>query len=408
MSPLTKIREIWRPVGLAAVVAGVGAIATLGLGALSGMGASELVHLGLLLIPAVLITALTAVVAGRLLVAASVRQRLGAIALVGTTVGVVSLVVLDRLMVVSDGNIGQLATLAVYSLAAGGATAFAISRSSARAIERLAQTAEKLADGELSSRVGRLDADRELADLGSALDRMAERIEQSIQREHAVEAQRRDLISAVSHDLRTPLASLRAMVEAIADEVVEDPPTMRRYAREMKGSVDSLVTLVDDLFELVQIDAGAIALETEKVAVRDAVGSGIGACNAQASDKGLALRTRLNGAGELQCSPRLARVVQNLVQNAIRHTPADGTITVEASRSDRGLELVVEDNGEGIAPQALERVFEPFWRGEAARSSPGSGLGLALAKRIVESLGGRVAVESAPESGSRFAVLLPL
>ena len=408
MSPLTKISEIWRPVGLAAVVAGLGAIATLGLGALSGMGGSELVHLGLLLIPAVLITALAAVVAGRLLVAASVRQRLGAIALVGTTVGVVSLVVLDRLMVVSDGNIGQLATLAVYSLAAGGATAFAISRSSARAIERLAQTAEKLADGELSSRVGRLDADRELADLGSALDRMAERIEQSIQREHAVEAQRRDLISAVSHDLRTPLASLRAMVEAIADEVVEDPPTMRRYAREMKGSVDSLVTLVDDLFELVQIDAGAIALETEKVAVRDAVGSGIGACNAQASYKGLAVRTRLNGAGELQCSPRLARVVQNLVQNAIRHTPADGTITVEASRSDRGLELVVEDNGEGIAPQALERVFEPFWRGEAARSSPGSGLGLALAKRIVESLGGRVAVESAPESGSRFAVLLPL
>ncbi len=159
MSPLTKISEIWRPVGLAAVVAGLGAIATLGLGALSGMGGSELVHLGLLLIPAVLITALAAVVAGRLLVAASVRQRLGAIALVGTTVGVVSLVVLDRLMVVSDGNIGQLATLAVYSLAAGGATAFAISRSSAQAIERLAQTAEARRTAELARQLQGADPD---------------------------------------------------------------------------------------------------------------------------------------------------------------------------------------------------------------------------------------------------------
>ncbi len=404
---MRAIRGAWRPLGVTALVAGAGAVATLALGAISGMGGSELVHLGLLLVPAVLLTALIAMVAGRLLIAASVRQRLLAIALVGTTVGILNLAALDRLMVVSDGDLAQLATLAVYSLAAGGATAFVISASTAGAIERLAETAERLASGELDSRVGRLDADRELAELAFALDGMAERIEQSIEREHAAEAQRRDLISAVSHDLRTPLASLRAMVEAIVDEVVDDPPTMRGYAREMRGSVDSLVTLVDDLFELVQIDAGAIAQETERIAVRDAVGSGVGACNAQASDKGLAVQTRLNGAGGMRCSPHLARVVQNLVQNAIRHTPSDGTITVEASRSARGLELVVEDDGEGIAPQSLDRVFEPFWRGEAARSSPGSGLGLALAKRIVESLGGRLDVESAPASGSRFAVVVP-
>ncbi len=406
MSALQGIRHAWRPLGVAVLVAGAGAAATLALGAMSGMGGSELAHLGLLLLPAVLVTAITAIVAARLLIAASVRQRLLAIALVGTTVGVVNLAVLGRLMVVSDGD-AQLAILAVYSLAAGGATAFAISRSSTHAIERLAETAERLADGKLESRVGELDADRELGELAAALDGMAARIEQSIEREHAAEVQRRDLISAVSHDLRTPLASLRAMIEAIADEVVDDPPTMRRYAREMRGSVESLVVLVDDLFELVQIDAGAIAQETERIALKDVVGSAIGACNAHAADKGLAVRTRFNGAGSMPCSPRVTRVVQNLLQNAIRHTPADGTITVEAHHSGRELELIVEDDGEGIAPESLERVFEPFWRGEAARSSPGSGLGLALAKRIVESLGGRVAVESAPASGARFAVVLP-
>ena len=401
-----QLHGAWRPLSLAAVVAGFGAVATLGLGAITGMDGSELIHLGLLLLPAVAVTALAATVASRLLATASVRQRMLAVALVGTTVGVVSLASLSRLMVVGNDD-AALAIIGVYSLAAGGAAAFAVSRSSARAIERLADTADRLAEGDLSSRVGPLQADRELTELASVVDGMAERMERSLARERAGEAQRRDLITAVSHDLRTPLASLRAMVEAIADEIVDDPPTMRRYAREMRGSVDSLVTMVDDLFELVQIDAGAIAEETERIAVADAVDSAIGACTAQATDKGLELKTRLNGAGSASCSPRVARVVQNLLQNAIRHTPADGTITVEASRIPEGIELVVSDDGEGIEPQALDRVFEPFWRGDSARRTPGSGLGLALVKRIVESLGGRVAVESAPASGSRFAVLIP-
>jgi len=100
-------------------------------------------------------------------------------------------------------------------------------------------------------------------------------------------------------------------------------------------------------------------------------------------------------------------VLQNLLQNAIRHTPADGTVRMEARRRVDGIELIVEDSGEGISPDRLEQVFEPFWRGDAARSSSGSGLGLALAKRIVESLGGQIRVQSAPAQGARFAVELP-
>jgi signal transduction histidine kinase len=214
-------------------------------------------------------------------------------------------------------------------------------------------------------------------------------------------------VTAVSHDLRTPLAGLRAMVEAIDEGVVDDPATIRRYVGEMRGAVDSLVVLVDDLFELVQLDAGAIEAESERARVEDVVRSAIAACDAQATEKGLALEASLADAGGASCSPRVTRVVQNLLQNAIRHTPADGTVRVEARHGRDGLEVVVEDSGEGIEPAALERVFEPFWRADRSRSGDGAGLGLALAKRIVEALGGRIDAESSPARGSRFAVILP-
>jgi signal transduction histidine kinase len=123
--------------------------------------------------------------------------------------------------------------------------------------------------------------------------------------------------------------------------------------------------------------------------------------------KRLRLSTELGDAAAVECSPRLTRVLQNLLQNAIRHTPEDGTIRVHARQAGPVLELAVEDSGEGIEPAAAERVFEPFWRGDAARASQGSGLGLALTKRIVESLGGTIAVEPATPGGARFAVMLP-
>jgi signal transduction histidine kinase len=246
-----------------------------------------------------------------------------------------------------------------------------------------------------------------LPGIAISLGAMSWRLLKSLERERVAETRRRDLVTAVSHDLRTPLAGLRAMVEAIDDGFVEDPATLARYVAEMRGSVDSLVELVDDLFEFVQLDAGALEAEGREARIEDVVGSAVAACDAQAAEKGLTLETRLVAAGGVTCSRRMTRVVQNLLQNAIRHTPADGTVRVEARRASRSLELIVEDSGEGIEPAALERVFEPFWRGDGARSGEGSGLGLALAKRIVEGLGGRIEVESEQSGGSRFAVVLP-
>jgi signal transduction histidine kinase len=175
----------------------------------------------------------------------------------------------------------------------------------------------------------------------------------------------------------------------------------------MRRSVHQLVVMVDDLFELAQLDAGAIEAESERARLGEVVDSAVAAVRLEAETKGLALVTTLDGAEDAPCSPRLARVLQNLLVNAVRHTPADGTVRVEARRSADRLELAVADTGEGIAPEHLERVFDPFFRADPSRHGAGAGLGLALAKRIVEALGGRISAESSPSSGSRFAVELP-
>lgn len=397
----------WRPIALVAGVALAGGLGTLAVGAAVGMKASELVHLAVLLLPAILATVLSTAIARRLLARASVRQRSLAVALVGIVVGIANLAALERLMFVSSHDATQIAVLLAYSLGAGVGAALVLARASAAAIDRLAATARRLAQGDLEARSGSLGAEAELDALAATLDEMAARLADSIARQRAAEATRRDLITAVSHDLRTPLAGLRAMVEAIDDAIVEDPPTLRHYVAEMRAAVQSLVALVGDLFELVQLDVGAIEAESVRTRLEDVVHSALAACEYQAAEKGLVLETRLEDAGGALCSPRLIRVLQNLLQNAIRHTPADGTVRMAARRGPAGLEVVVEDTGEGIEPQALEHVFEPFWRGDAARSGDGAGLGLALAKRIVEALGGRIEVESQPAYGTRFAVVLP-
>jgi signal transduction histidine kinase len=397
----------WRPLALSLATAAAGAAGSLTVGLAAGMNATELAHLGLLLLPAVGVTAVSALAARRLLARASFGQRLTAIALTASLVSLANLAVLAALMFVSGHDAALMAILLLYSVGAGAGAAIVLGRSSAAAVDRLARTADELAAGNLDARVGRLGAGPELEALAETIDEMAERLQASIELERAAETTRRDLITAVSHDLRTPLAGVRAIAEAIEDGVVEDLPTLRRYASEMRRQIEVLAGLVDDLFELSQLDGETIASESERARLADVVGSAVKACRPQADEKGLRVEERLDGAGEAPCSTRLTRVLHNLLQNAIRHTPADGTVRVEARRLPDGLEVAVADTGDGIPAEALDRVFEPLWRGDAARSTPGSGLGLALAKRIVEALGGGIRVESTPARGTRFAVILP-
>jgi signal transduction histidine kinase len=385
-----------------------GAVASLGIGAATGMPGDDLANLGILLVVAVAASVGTAALAGWLLARASFRRRTAGVTVAGVAVSLVNLLLLSLLMFVSAHDAALMTILLAYAGAVGVATGLALARAPAAAVARLAATARRLGEGDLGARVGNVRAGPEVETLARTLDEMADRVQASVVRERESEARRRDLISAVSHDLRTPLAGLRAIAEAVQDGIVDDPSTLRRYAGEIGRTVGSLSVLVDDLMELSQLDGESVRAETRRARLADVVASALATCEPQARAKGITVEVDLTGAdGGATCSPRLARVLQNLVQNAVRHTPADGSVRVEGRQRPDGLELAVTDTGEGIAARPVDRVFEPFWRGDAARTSPGSGLGLALAKRIVEAMGGGISVESAPDRGSRFAILVP-
>jgi signal transduction histidine kinase len=398
----------WRTLALVVGVSAAGAAGTLAVGAATGMGSGDLAHLLSLLVPGVAVTVIAAVASRPLLARASHRQRFRAPALIAVMVALANLAVLTMQMFVSDHDATLVTALLLYSIGSGVGVALTLARSSSVAVERLVETAEALGGGDLGARAGDLGAGSELEMLARTLDDMARRLQAARARELALEGTRRDLITAVSHDLRTPLAGLRAMVEAIDDGVVEDALSVRRYVGEMRGSVLQLSGMVDDLFELAQLDAGAIEVETSHARLDEVVHSAVAAVEPAAQRKRLVLVADLGGVEDVPCSPRLTRVLQNLLGNAVRHTPADGTVRIAARRSEVGLELAVEDTGEGMTPEDLARVFDPFFRADPSRSGGGAGLGLALAKRIVETLGGRISAESTPAAGSRFAVLLPI
>jgi len=398
----------WRTLALVVAVAAAGAVGTLIVAHAVGMHGSDLAHLMSLVAPAALVTIVAAFGARRLLGRTSLRQRFVAVALIATAAAIANLAVLTTQMFVERRDATLVIVLVLYSTAAGVVAALVLARSSSVAIGRLEETATALGDGALDVRVGSLEAGPELDTLGRTLDAMAGRLQVAQERERAIEARRRDLITAVSHDLRTPLANLRAMVEAVDDEVVRDPASLQRYSGEMRRSVNQLTDMVDDLFELTQLDAGAIEAETARASLDEVVRSALATVEPQAASKRLSLVSDLHGADDTPCSPRLARVLQTLLVNAVRHTPADGTVRIDAARRAGRLEVSVEDTGEGILADDLARVFEPFFRVDRARSRGGAGLGLALAKRIVEALGGRITAASAPNEGSRFAIELPI
>jgi signal transduction histidine kinase len=400
--------KLFRAAALIGLAAMFGALGALLVAYLVGMPGKELRNLLIPLATASLITtALTAALA-RMLRPVSLQHRLIVLSVVPITVAATNVWVLARLMFVNTHD-GQLTLiLLLFSAGVGIGTSLVISRASATAFDRVAGTARALATGDLKARTGSIEPDPEIGEIATALDTMAERLEVSLTRERNLEARRRDLITAVSHDLRTPLASLQAMVEAIDEGVVADPPSLGRYAREMKASVGTLVGLVDDLFEFVQIDAGAIEAETERARLQDVVAAALETCSPTAEEKDLNIATNLEGLEGVRCSPRLVRVLQNLLTNAIRHTPPDGSVSIDASLTHGGLALVVEDDGDGIEADDLQRVFEPFWRAEGSRTGEGSGLGLALAARITEAMGGHIDATSEPLKGSRFYVWVPL
>jgi len=281
-------------------------------------------------------------------------------------------------------------------------------------LHALLAVSKQVAGGDLTARVEVTSAD-EIGQLGAEFNSMVSRLETAQEQRSRLEASRRDLIAAVSHDLRTPLASMRAMVEALNYGVVTDSDTVSRYLHTIQTETQHLTALIDDLFELSQIDAGALRLHLEPTSLEDLVSDALESMRAQAEKKNVHLQGQVGGVPPRVPldAPRMQRVLYNLIQNAIRHTPADGTITLTVRGASDKVELTVVDSGEGIPGSDLPHVFDRFYRGERARtrdkqeSGSGAGLGLAIAKGIVEAHGGMISASSQPGQGATFHVVLP-
>jgi signal transduction histidine kinase len=234
--------------------------------------------------------------------------------------------------------------------------------------------------------------------------RLAREVEAMVDRLARTEAARNDLVAAVSHDLRTPITSLRLLVEALDDEVV-DERERAAYLSKLRTHVAALAALIDDLFELSRLQAGDLRWSMARVELCELVGETV-----EAMRRDDVARLIVEVPGDLtlaRAAPeQIQRVLFNLIQNAIRHTPADGSVTVRAAAAAGGVQVEVADTGSGVTDEDRERVFEAFFQGGAsARGNGGAGLGLAISRAIVEAHGGRIWLEPSVEGTSvRFTL----
>jgi signal transduction histidine kinase len=249
--------------------------------------------------------------------------------------------------------------------------------------------------------------------LGRAIARRSVWEREARERERAGEAARRDLVAWISHDLRSPLAGIRAMAEALADGIVAEPGEVSDYAQRISGETARLSDMVNDLFELSRITAGALRLTMSAVPLQDVIGEALAAQAPVADQKKVRVLADADVWPVVTGSdPELARVVRNLVSNAIRHTPPDGTVAVRVGIDGADALVAVDDSCGGIPEDEIDRVFEVAFRGTQARTpdrsgTTGGGLGLAIAKGLVEAHRGHIGVRN-HGSGCRFEVRLPL
>ena len=311
----------------------------------------------------------------------------------------------SRAMFLSTHDLGVVALVCLVSGLVSGAFALLLARSLAVSARRLGSMAAAVGAGEVVAAV--TDDPRELRAVGGELARSSERLRAARERERRLEQSRRELVAWVSHDLRTPLAGLRAMAESLDDGLAEDPA---RYHRQMLKEVDRMAAMVDDLFELSRIHAGSLNLTLQPMVLRDVVSESLAGALPVARSRRVEVGGDIGPDLEVTADPAaLSRVVGNLVMNAIRHTPADGVVLVEGRRAGDEVELSVTDACGGIDPVDLGFVFDVGWRGTGARTpgpDAGAGLGLAIVKGLVEAHRGSVAVSN-HGAGCRFLVRLP-
>jgi signal transduction histidine kinase len=266
-------------------------------------------------------------------------------------------------------------------------------------VKALTETAHRLGKGDLSQRVEAKGKD-EVSELGHTFNSMAENLEKA-------EQLRRNMVADIAHELRTPLTNLQGYLEAIRDDVVKaDAETIN----SLNEDAAVLSRLVNDLQELSLAEAGALRLNRQADDIARLIKQSVSSIQARASAKDVSLAADL--AEELPPvnidSHRVSQVLRNLLDNALAHTPPEGTVTVTARQVGQEVEVTVADTGEGIPPKDLENIFGRFYRVDRsrARATGGSGLGLTIARQFIEAHGGTIKAESKPGKGSRFTFTL--
>ncbi len=335
-------------------------------------------------------------------------------AIVGSVAGLLNVLVVARLMFVSTSHdLGLLAALTLSSgIIAAGFSLWVAARLSTR-VATITKGIQALADGRYDEDV-RVPAGDELSELAADVNLLARRLRDAEADRAAIERERRDMTAAVSHDLRTPLGSMRAMIEALADELITAPADRARYYRSLAADVERLSRLVDDLFQLAQFDSGAVRLERRTVALEEIAREVTEAVEAQARSAGVAVVFAPPAEQVLTFVDGflIERAIRNLIVNAIEHTPSGGVVRVRASKDADMASVLVEDTGDGIASADLPRIWDRFYRAERSRTrsagSDGVGLGLAIVHGTVSAHGGSVMAASEAVKGARLGFTIPL
>lgn len=339
----------------------------------------------------------------------SVRTLIAAVVVVAVAAVIAAMLGTAQAMFLSSHDFGVTVLASVVAGLVGVGGAVAVGTALARWSSLLTDEAKRFGDSGTftDAPVG----PAELQGLSEELARTSLKLAESRRREEQLEESRRELISWVSHDLRSPLAGMRAMAEALEDGLAEDPA---RYHRQIRSEVDRMVRMVDDLFELSRIHAGNLRLTLEPFMLGDVVSEALASADPVARAHGVTLGGSVEGGLQVVAdASELSRVVGNLVMNAIRHTPADGQVSVVGRASASGVEIAVSDGCGGLAEDDMERVFDVAWQGSPARTpeagsvfGSGAGLGLAIVRGIVEAHRGTVTVAN-EVPGCRFLVSLP-
>lgn len=328
----------------------------------------------------------------------TVRLQLAGFALLAVLLPLAAVLLSGFVMFHMGADTKILATAAVAAAAAVAAS-LTLGASLGKKIRQLQTASAELAAGDLAIRAPERGP-RELADLGRSFNEMAANIESLFDA-------RRELVAAASHDLRTPIASINAMLEAIDDGLAQP----EEYLRPLREQTQRLSGLVEDLFDVAAIDAGSLNHELQVVSLEPLVTSCLRGLTAQARARNVRLEQHLEaGSADARCAPQqIERVLLNLLTNALHHTPADGTIAVILGREADTVRVTVEDSGVGLSTEAARRMFDRFWRADPSRngSTGGSGLGLTIARGIIEAQGGRIWAGPSPSGGASVTFTLP-